>query len=148
MSNYTNPTAIRDAYRLVDDMRTEGELSESAADILLNALKPIPAQMSWDELRDYIQEGYERSEMDEWSGDMMLEAWMEELLCQYDGLKSLPAKPAHPEFLETLEDYNSAPEGTIVARDKSTVLMAKTDRWPGSMALARRRVLRWGTGEK
>ena len=65
-----------------------------------------------------------------------------------------PAKPAHPEFLETEADYQNAPEGTIVVADggvpchkfQSTwssvaFLAMKDDR---GMSRARRRVLRWG----
>lgn len=221
MSDYINPTAIRDAYRIVEEMQETGRLSEGGADILLNALKPIPAQMSWDELRDYIQEGYYRADVDGWAGDkMLLEAWMEELLCQYDGLKSLPAKPAypalpagmrlaehetygrvvvspdvnrygcyvifcldfgmstgsvqrdvkpdsltfidpepakpaHPEFLETEADYANAPVGTIVAEDKTFPVWKATEHWfinnnpfdNREVSGTPRRVLRWGTGE-
>ena len=65
-----------------------------------------------------------------------------------------PAKPAHPEFLETEADYEKAPEGTVVVEDggvpchkfQSTwssvaFLAMKDDR---GMSRARRRVLRWG----
>lgn len=225
MSDYINPTAIRDAYRIVEEMQETGRLSEGGADILLNALKPIPAQMSWDELRDYIQEGYYRADVDGWAGDkMLLEAWMEELLCQYDGLKSLPAKPAypalpagmrlaehdvhglcvvspksdrqglcvimylrdtfstkadwayehesklkfidvepakpeHPEFLETEADYANAPVGTIVAKDNQRPAWKPNENWfinnnpfdnremAGGFNPAPSRVLRWGLGE-
>ena len=64
------------------------------------------------------------------------------------------AEPAHPEFLETEADYESAPEGTVVVEDggvpchkfQSTwasvaFLATKDDR---GMSRARRRVLRWG----
>ena len=63
--------------------------------------------------------------------------------------------PSHPEFLETEEDYESAPEGTIVANDLSDPWVKDSmGFWlicgeGGSeisrlMALSARRVLRWG----
>lgn len=62
--------------------------------------------------------------------------------------------PDHPKFLETEEDYRSAPQGTIVAKDERRpfVLIAYEWRCTGSalrfshkgMAGTRRRVLRWG----
>ena len=71
-----------------------------------------------------------------------------------ESLTFIDAKPAHPEFLETEADYESAPEGTVVVEDggvpchkfQSTwssvaFLAMKDDR---GMSRARRRVLRWG----
>lgn len=62
--------------------------------------------------------------------------------------------PDHPAFLETEEDYRSAPEGTIVAEDKGEPFVFLYDAWrhAGSgltvgqedMDRTRRRVLRWG----
>lgn len=60
----------------------------------------------------------------------------------------------HPEFLQTEEDYRSAPEGTIVAEDDSTPIVLIDELWRNAghwgldhhdeMAGIRRRVLRWG----
>ena len=74
--------------------------------------------------------------------------------CELTFIDAEPAKPAHPEFLETEADYAAAPEGTIVACDDtppchkfgsewSSVLFygMKDDR---GMSRAIRRVLRWG----
>ena len=71
-----------------------------------------------------------------------------------DALTFIDAEPAHPEFLETEADYESAPEGAVVVEDggvpchkfQSTwssvaFLAMKDDR---GMSRARRRVLRWG----
>ena len=65
-----------------------------------------------------------------------------------------PAKPAHPEFLETEADYRDAPEGTIVACDDSPPCHKFGSEWSSvdfwgmkddrGMSRARRRVLRWG----
>ena len=65
-----------------------------------------------------------------------------------------PAKPAHPEFLETEADYQNAPEGTIVACEDSSPWYKSGPEWLSvdfcgakddkGMSRARRRVLRWG----
>ena len=65
-----------------------------------------------------------------------------------------PAKPAHPEFLETEADYAAAPEGTIVACEDSSPWYKSGPEWSSvdfcgikdnkGMSRARRRVLRWG----
>ena len=39
--------------------------------------------------------------------------------CELTFIDAEPAKPAHPEFLETEADYQNAPEGTIVACEDS-----------------------------
>ena len=68
-----------------------------------------------------------------------------------------PAKPAHPEFLETEADYENAPEGTIVACNDSPPCHKFGSEWSSvlfygmkddrGMSRAIRRVLRWGWGE-
>ena len=65
-----------------------------------------------------------------------------------------PAKPVHPEFLETEADYAAAPEGTIVACDDSPPCHKFDSEWSSvlfcgmkddrGMSRAIRRVLRWG----
>ena len=65
-----------------------------------------------------------------------------------------PAKPAHPEFLETEADYAAAPEGTIVAWEDSPPCHKFGSEWSSvlfyemkdnrGMSRAIRRVLRWG----
>ena len=65
-----------------------------------------------------------------------------------------PAKPAHPEFLETEADYENAPEGTVVACEDSSPWYKSGPEWSSvdfcgikdnkGMSRARRRVLRWG----
>ena len=66
-----------------------------------------------------------------------------------------PAKPTHPEFLETEADYQKAPEGTVVARDGLNPWVKEESVWmQGTTADATvyrvpclkgtRRVLRWG----
>ena len=78
--------------------------------------------------------------------------------CELTFIDAEPAKPAHPEFLETEADYQNAPEGTIVALDGSgTIWLKKFGGWRNTagdhgvesacIALDSRRVLRWGWGE-
>ena len=65
-----------------------------------------------------------------------------------------PAKPVHPEFLETEADYRKATEGTIVACEDSSPWYKSGPEWSSvdfcgikdnkGMSRARRRVLRWG----
>ena len=72
-------------------------------------------------------------------------------------LDSEPAKPAHPEFLETEADYQNAPEGTIVACEDSPPWHKFDSTWLSTAAYEGnsakgmtgiiRRVLRWGDGE-
>ena len=68
-----------------------------------------------------------------------------------------PAKPAHPEFLETEADYQNAPAGTVAAKDGWLAwIKQKNVDWScdggseeGSILAqtGKRRVLRWGWGE-
>ena len=65
-----------------------------------------------------------------------------------------PAKPAHPEFLETEADYDNAPEGTIVACEDSPPWYKFDSAWLSTAAYEGnnakdmtgviREVLRWG----
>ena len=75
--------------------------------------------------------------------------------CELTFIDAEPAKPAHPEFLETEADYENAPEGTIVALDGVNPWVKEESVWvQGSAADATvytvpylkgpRRVLRWG----
>ena len=69
-----------------------------------------------------------------------------------------PAKPTHPEFLETEADYQSAPEGTIVACEDSPPWHKFDSAWLStaayesnsskSMSGIIREVLRWGWGNE
>ena len=77
--------------------------------------------------------------------------------CELTFVDAEPAKPAHPEFLETEADYQNAPEGTIVACEDSPPWHKSDSAWLStttfggnrakSMAGVIRRVLRWGDGE-
>ena len=77
--------------------------------------------------------------------------------CELTFIDAEPAKPAHPEFLETEADYQNAPEGTIVACNDSPPCHKFGSEWSSvlfygmkddrGMSRAIRRVLRWGWGE-
>ena len=77
--------------------------------------------------------------------------------CELTFIDAEPAKPAHPEFLETEADYQNAPEGTIVACDDSPPCHKFGSEWSSvlfygmkdnrGMSRAIRRVLRWGWGK-
>ena len=67
--------------------------------------------------------------------------------CELTFIDAEPAKPAHPEFLETEADYENAPEGTIVVMDGIKAPVLRASDWPMTMSHVRRRVLRWGWGE-
>lgn len=66
-------------------------------------------------------------------------------------------EPEHPEMLTTKQDYENAPEGTIVALNKySPYVKHKLGVWSSRdsvnvpeerMAVSSRKVLRWGWGE-
>lgn len=76
-----------------------------------------------------------------------------------DSLTFIDSEPAHPEFLETEEDYQSAPTSTIVADADKHPWTKESLGWrhgsaTGAAALAspnlqgKRRVLRWGEGNE
>ena len=74
--------------------------------------------------------------------------------CELTFIDAEPAKPAHPEFLETEADYRKAPEGTIVACEDSSPWHKFDSTWLSTAAYEGnnaknmtgviRRVLRWG----
>ena len=77
--------------------------------------------------------------------------------CELTFIDAEPAKPAHPEFLETEADYAAAPEGTIVACEDSPPWHKFDSAWLSTITHGRndakdmtgviREVLRWGDGE-
>ena len=79
--------------------------------------------------------------------------------CELTFLDAEPAKPAHPEFLETEADYQNAPVGTVVIREggypwtrifDSWVAYSRNDYSHSEMAALRgkSRVLRWAVGNE
>ena len=77
--------------------------------------------------------------------------------CELTFISPEPAKPAHPEFLETEADYQRAPEGTIVACEDSPPWHKFDSTWLSTITQRRnsakdmtgviREVLRWGWGK-
>ena len=78
--------------------------------------------------------------------------------CELTFIDAEPAKPAHPEFLETEADYTDVPEGTILTMDGlDTAWVKKFDGWVSTgvsrertskeLGYTRRRVLRWSWGK-
>ena len=78
--------------------------------------------------------------------------------CELTFIDAEPAKPAHPEFLETEADYAAAPEGTIVACDDSPPWYKFDSAWLSTITHGRndakdmtgviREVLRWSWGNE
>ena len=78
--------------------------------------------------------------------------------CELTFIDAEPAKPTHPEFLETEADYQNAPEGTIVACEDSPPWYKFDSVWISainwgsnsaeSMSGIIREVLRWSWGDE
>ena len=78
--------------------------------------------------------------------------------CELTFIDAEPAKPTHPEFLETEADYAAAPEGTIVACDDSPPWYKFDSTWLSTITHGRndakdmtgviREVLRWSWGNE
>ena len=150
----TNANDVRRAHRLVIALKGGSILSSHDADFLRSFLPELPAQKTLEELRREVYDVWAGTNGNEWPDDMYcdLENWLYKLHKQLRGLE--PAKPTHPEFLETEADYESAPEGTIVACDDSPPCHKFGPEWSSvlfwgtkddrGMSRAIRRVLRWG----
>ena len=150
----TNANDVRRAHRLVIALKGGSILSSHDADFLRSFLPELPAQKTLEALRHDVHDVWAGVHGNEWPDDMYcdLETWLYKLHKQLRGLE--PAKPAHPEFLETEADYQNAPEGTIVACDDSPPCHKFGSEWSSvlfcgmkddrGMSRAIRRVLRWG----
>ena len=133
-------------------------------DFLRSFLPELPKQKTLEEIAAHVYDAWIRSSGYEWAGnidnpEVPIEEWLAEIHTQLKGLKddAEPAKPAHPEFLETEADYENAPEGTVVVQvdalpwakeDDNIWTCAGGSKGDYSMSLVgSRRVLRWGWGE-
>ena len=143
----------RRAHRIVDALKDSRILSSPDVDFLRSFLPELPKQKTLEEICKYVDDAWPEA------GDPESKEWLHELHAQLQGLKDTPAvspaKPAHPEFLETEADYQNAPEGTVVARDGLNPWVKEGSVWmQGTTADATvyrvpclkgtRRVLRWG----
>ena len=152
---------IREAHKLLDSLFDNSELSRAQIDLIRGLVPEIPTQMTLEEITEHVRNAWVGASGNEWAGnsynrEIALESWMGELYVQLAGLA--PAKPAHPEFLETEADYAAAPEGTIVACDDSPPWHKFDSAWLSSAAYESssskdmtdiiRRVLRWSWGNE
>ena len=148
---------IREAHKLLDSLFDNSELSRAQIDLIRGLVPEIPTQMTLEEITEHVRNAWVGASGNEWAGnsyntEITLESWMGELYVQLAGLA--PAKPAHPEFLETEADYENAPEGTVVACDDSSPWHKFDSVWLSTavyegnnaknMTGIIRRVLRWG----
>ena len=148
---------IREAHKLLDSLFDNSELSRAQIDLIRGLVPEIPTQMTLEEITEHVRNAWVGASGNEWAGnsyntEITLESWMGELYVQLAGLA--PAKPAHPEFLETEADYAAAPEGTIVACEDSPPWHKFDSAWLSTavyegnnaknMTGVIREVLRWG----
>ena len=155
----TNANDARRAHEVLDGLSAGRVLSRENEQLLRSFLPELPKQMTLAELIAHVDDAWSVASDNDWGGnsynrEITLESWMGELYVQLRGLaNSEPAKPTHPEFLETEADYQKAPEGTIVACEDSSPWYKSGPEWSSvdfcgvkddkGMSRARRRVLRW-----
>ena len=153
----TNDNDARRAHDVVDGLFAGRILSRENEQLLRSFLPERPKQKTLTELRHEVNDAWVGADGNEWPDDAhgVLESWLYGLYKQLKGLA--PAKPAHPEFLETEADYHNAPEGTIVACEDSPPWHKFDSTWLSTITHGRndakdmtgviREVLRWGDGE-
>ena len=158
----TNVKKARWAHDVLDGLFAGRILSRENEQLLRSFLPELPKQKTLTELRHEVNDAWVGADGNEWPDDAhgVLETWLLELHEQLQGLENAakPAKPAHPEFLETEADYTDVPEGTILTMDGlDTAWVKKFDGWASTevsrertskeLGYTRRRVLRWGWGK-
>ena len=149
---------IREAHKLLDYVSQGRAVLDDEIKLLRSFLPELPKQKTPEELRREVCDVWAGAIENEWPDDMYcdLENWLYELHQQLKGLA--PAKPAHPEFLETEADYQNAPDGTIVACDDSPPWYKFDSAWLSTITHGRndakdmagviREVLRWSWGNE
>ena len=157
----TNANDARRAHELLDELDARAELSQEQEKLLRSFLPELPKQMTLEEITEHVRYAWIGTSDNVWAGnsynrEITLESWMGELYVQLAGLA--PAKPAHPEFLETEADYQNAPEGTIVACEDSPPWHKFDSAWLSTAAYEGnsakgmtgviREVLRWSWGNE
>lgn len=145
----TKTDDVRRAHKILARLGKHPLLSKEQENLLRSLLPELPKQKTLTELRLEVWDAWVGADGNEWADDAFgdLETWLYELHEQLQELEhnANPAKPAHPEFLDTEADYEDAPEGTIVAADGGMSPIVKDFVWPMRMSrVIRRRVLRWG----
>ena len=155
----TNVKKARWAHDVLDGLFAGRILSRENEQLLRSFLPDLPKQKTLEELRREVYDVWAGTNGNEWPDDMYcdLENWLYKLHKQLRGLE--PANPAHPEFLETEADYESAPVGTVVIREggypwtrifDSWVAYSRNDYSHSEMAALRgkSRILRWAVGNE
>lgn len=150
----TTANDARRAHDLLDDLDARAELSQEQEKLLRSFLPERPKQKTLEEIYADVSLTIDRANDANWEDACIyLESWLGELKAQLKGLlDDEPDKPAHPEFLETEEEYANAPVGTVVAEDKGRPVWKPTEHWfinnnpfdNYEISGTPRRVLRWG----
>ena len=149
----SNENKVRLAHELLDEIKARQDLTPEQTEVLRSFLPERPKRKTLEALRHDVHDVWAGVIKNEWPDDMYcdLETWLYELHAQLQGLA--PDRPAHPEFLETVEDYENAPQRTIVAIGDAAPWMKLGAAWVSAtwsgrsselMDDAPRRVLRWG----
>ena len=156
----SNENKARLAHDVLDGLFAGRILSRENEQLLRSFLPELPKRKTLEEITEHVRNAWVGASGNEWAGnsyntEITLESWLGELYVQLAGLA--PAKPAHPEFLETEADYQNAPEGTIVACEDSPPWHKFDSAWLSTAAYEGnnaknmtgviREVLRWGDGE-
>ena len=159
----TNANDARRAHELLDELDARAELSQEQEKLLRSFLPELPKQKTLAEITSDVYIAWYDTIGSDWDKESYgdLDAWLHELHTHLieigDTPAAEPAKPAHPEFLETEADYQNAPEGTIVACEDSPPWHKFDSAWLSTAAYEGnnaknmtgviREVLRWGDGE-
>ena len=158
----SNDNKARLAHDVLDGLFAGRILSRENEQLLRSFLPELSKQMTLEEITEHVRYAWIGTSDNVWAGnsyntEITLESWLGELYVQLAGLA--PAKPAHPEFLETEADYQNAPVGTVVIREggypwtrifDSWVAYSRNDYSHSEMAALRgkSRILRWAVGNE
>ena len=148
-----NENKARLAHELLDEVNAREDLTPEQVGVLRSFLPERPKQKALEEIAHDVYDAWGAAYGNDWADDVFgeLEDWLDELHKQLKGLA--PAKPVHPEFLETEADYDDAPFGTIVVGKNyypwtkiqgSWLAYGAQPRNDFEMRVCRRYVLRWG----
>src|SRR5699024_11301210 len=147
---------VRLAHELLDEVNAREDLTPEQVGVLRSFLPERPERKTLEDVYREVCNVWYRTDGDVWKADAFgeLEDWLRELYEQLKGLiDSKPVNPTRPEFLETVEDYENAPQRTIVAIGDAAPWMKLGAAWVSAtwsgrsselMDDAPRRVLRWG----
>ena len=160
----TNANDARRAHKILDDLFKGNMVLDEEREFLRRALPELSKQKTLAEITSDVYIAWYDTIGSDWDKESYgdLDAWLHELHTHLIEIEytpaAEPAKPAHPEFLETEADYENVPEGTILTMDGlDTAWVKKFDGWTSTgvsrertskeLGYVRRRVLRWGWSE-